>query len=443
MDIVNRKGSFVLLIGDILFFFLSLWLTLTIRYLDIPTADLFNAHLVPFSIIFIFSVFVFYIGGLYERHTLVLRDSLPNLLLKTQAINSGFAVLLFYFVPLFSVAPKTNLFIYLILSVLLDFIWRLVIFSSLFSKSKQRAVVIGSGEETDRLISEVNNNDLYPFVFSKVLDSEKINSEEAVADFKRTLFSDQISMVVADIYDKNVSQIWPKLYDSIFSGIQFVDSYRVYESIFEQAPLSLLNHGWFLKHVSLRNHFGYDFFKRLGDIVFSLLLGIPSLAIYPLVYLLIKFDDGGRLFYLDSRVGRGNKIFNLIKFRSMNEANGGQKVVSKVGRFLRKTRIDELPQLWNVLKGEMSLVGPRPEKIELTKLYKEQIPFYDIRNIIKPGLSGWAQLKQENHPHHAADLPATREKLSYDLYYIKNRSFLLDFKVALQTIRVLLSRKGK
>jgi lipopolysaccharide/colanic/teichoic acid biosynthesis glycosyltransferase len=116
--------------------------------------------------------------------------------------------------------------------------------------------------------------------------------------------------------------------------------------------------------------------------------------------------------------------------------------VTKVGNFLRKTRIDELPQLWNVLLGDISLIGPRPELPTGVAIYDKEIPYYNIRHLIKPGLSGWAQTHQENHPHHGPEVSLTKEKLTYDIYYIKNRSFWLDVKIALKTIKSLLSRSG-
>ncbi len=113
-----------------------------------------------------------------------------------------------------------------------------------------------------------------------------------------------------------------------------------------------------------------------------------------------------------------------------------------MGNILRKTRIDELPQLWNVLVGDISLIGPRPELPTGVAIYDKEIPYYNIRHLIKPGLSGWAQIHQENHPHHGAEVNLTREKLTYDIYYIKNHSFWLDIKIALKTIKALLSRTG-
>ena len=117
--------------------------------------------------------------------------------------------------------------------------------------------------------------------------------------------------------------------------------------------------------------------------------------------------------------------------------------VTRVGNLLRKTRLDEFPQLWNVLKGDISLIGPRPEFPDAVKHYTDEIPYYNVRHLIKPGLSGWAQIYQEQHPHHGVDTFRTADKLSYDLYYIKNRSFLLDIKIALRTVKTLASIAGR
>lgn len=116
--------------------------------------------------------------------------------------------------------------------------------------------------------------------------------------------------------------------------------------------------------------------------------------------------------------------------------------VTRVGGFLRVTRLDELPQLWNIVRGDLSLIGPRPEVPPLVQKYKQEIPYYNVRHLVRPGLSGWAQLYHDNHPHHGEAVEATREKLSYDLYYIKHRSLTLDLTIALKTIKKLLTRSG-
>ena len=163
-------------------------------------------------------------------------------------------------------------------------------------------------------------------------------------------------------------------------------------------------------------------------------------TIFVLVFIAIKLEDGGSIFYFQERVGVNGRIVRLSKFRSMSE--GGGEKITKCGRFLRKTRIDELPQLWSVLKGDLSLIGPRPEKPEFVALYERRIPYYNVRHLIKPGLSGWAQIHQDNPPKYGVQYDETALKLSFDLYYVKHRSYILDLQIALQTIRTLLSRTG-
>ena len=213
-------------------------------------------------------------------------------------------------------------------------------------------------------------------------------------------------------------------------------------------PVSLVGYDWFLENLSLSPKVSYDLVKRMMDVIISLPLALLSLIFYPFVFLAIKMDDGGEIFIRQSRIGQDNKHVEIIKFRSMSGLDEGEevlksrRVVTKVGTFLRKSRIDELPQLWNVLKGDISLIGPRPEIPALALKYEEEIPYYNVRHLIKPGLSGWAQIYHDNHPHHGTDFSETKMKLSYDLYYIKNRSFFLDLKIALKTIKALLSRTG-
>jgi len=168
----------------------------------------------------------------------------------------------------------------------------------------------------------------------------------------------------------------------------------------------------------------------------------------PLIGALIKLNSAGPIFYRQKRVGKNGKIFEIAKFRSMfkdAEKNGAQwanekdERITGMGKILRKTRIDELPQLWNVLKGEMSFIGPRPERPEFVEELQKQIPHYVMRHLVKPGLSGWAQIK---FPY-GASVEDAMEKLQYDLYYIKNRSFVLDLAITARTIAAVLSREGR
>jgi lipopolysaccharide/colanic/teichoic acid biosynthesis glycosyltransferase len=213
--------------------------------------------------------------------------------------------------------------------------------------------------------------------------------------------------------------------------------------------LSVVTHTWFLENVSLRPKRVYDIFKRGMDIIISAMLFIISLPFYVLVFILIKLEDRGPLFIVQERIGKNDEVIKILKFRSMTTNDQGEyssekaqtNKVTRVGLFLRQSRIDELPQLWNVLKGDVSLIGPRPELPALVKLYEKEISYYNTRHLIKPGLSGWAQI-YARHGHGQIATEETKEKLSYDLFYVKNRSLVLDITIALKTIRTLLSRSG-
>jgi lipopolysaccharide/colanic/teichoic acid biosynthesis glycosyltransferase len=240
----------------------------------------------------------------------------------------------------------------------------------------------------------------------------------------------------------------PSLYNLIFSGIIFIDMHKVYEDVFDRIPLSLIKYSWFLENISLAPKMTYDLLKRLMDIFIASVLGIISLIVYPFVIAAIKIEDRGPMFFKQVRVGKNGKTIHILKFRTMfirddiDVTQDSASRVMKVGNFLRRTRLDEIPQLWNVVRGDVSLIGPRPELPRLVAQYEKEIPYYGIRHLIKPGLSGWAQLYQDNHPHHGVAVAETKEKLSYDLYYLKNRSFMLDIRIALKTIKKLMSRSG-
>jgi len=444
MKSLNKTEPIILVIGDIVFLVASLWVTLLIRHFSIPNMDLWISHIAPFTILFLFWIFTFYVAGLYEKHTLILKNSLFGILLNTQVINAFLAVLFFYFIPYFAITPKTNLFIYLIVSFGFILFWRLIVFKKFLTpKNKQNAVIIGSGEEMKELRHEINNNDRYDFNFIQSIDLENYETDSFKEDVVNLVYEKDVSLIIADIKNPNVETILPQLYNLIFAKVQFVDKYKVYESIFDRVPVSMMSYNWFLENISSKNHISYDILKRLMDILISLPLGIFALVIYPFIALAIKLDDGGDIFFYDERMGKDNQKFKIAKFRSLHIAEGGEGSITRVGKFLRKTRLDEFPQILSVLKGELSLIGPRPERPSLVDVYREQVPFYNVRHLIKPGLSGWAQMKHDAHPHHGADSEATKDKLSFDLYYIKNRSFMLDLKIALQTVTVLLSQKGK
>ncbi len=444
----HKKEPLFLIIGDIFFLFFSLWLTLLIRFGELPSGDLYLTHLMPFSILFVVWLLVFFIAGLYEKHTVILRSRLPATVFNAQLANTIIAVLFFYFIPFFNITPKTNLFIYLVVFFILTLTWRIYGRNLFTAKNKQRAMLVGNGKEMRELYDEVNSNNRYDLIFTSFIDLDQsgINLEQEIG---HKVARQEIDLIVIDLNNNKVEPVLPTLYKLIFSNVQFVDMHKLYEEIFDRIPVTTIGYNWFLENVSTSPKIIYDTLKRMMDIVIALFFGTISLIFYPFVYIGTKIQDGGPLFIRQERVGENDKIIHILKFRSMttnDQGNYTDKNTNKVtpfGSFLRKSRIDEFPQFWNIVKGDLSFVGPRPELPLLVREYEKQLPYYNVRHLIKPGLSGWAQIYHEQHPHHGIDTQETQNKLSYDLYYIKNRSIMLDIKVILRTFRTFLSRAGR
>jgi len=215
--------------------------------------------------------------------------------------------------------------------------------------------------------------------------------------------------------------------------------------------LSLIDDRWLLQNVTLISHRFYDMFKRGTDIVWGLVLGAVTLILLPFVALAIKLEDGGPILLAQKRIGKHAKEVTLYKFRSMAHSDNGvwkigehgehgENHITRVGAFLRRTHIDEFPQAWNVLKGDISIVGPRPDIKGLFDTIVETVPFYKLRYSITPGLTGWAQTTQQYEQGNLSpqSLDETRSRLQYDLYYLKNRSVLLDLKIIFRTFKLLL-----
>ncbi len=457
MKIVNKKETSLLLGGDILILVLSLWLTLLLRTGQKPSTSSFVEHLLPFGIIFVIWLFIFFIVGLYEKHTTLFKSHLPTRIFNTQIFNSFLAVVFFYFVPYFGIKPKITLFIYIAISSALLLSWRIYGQKVFGLKVREKAMILGRGEEMDLLLREVNNNIRYGLEFVSSFDLDKLGD----IDFEKEIISQidrrDISVIVLDLQNDLLKKNRSALYNLLFSKIHFVNISLLYEDIFDRIPLSLISYDWFLENISLSTGIIYDLFKRLIDLTFSFTLGLFSLIFYPFICLAIKLEDHGPIFIIQKRIGKNNKLIKIIKFRTMsfndneeknpkiNENLSEQRVnkITKVGSFLRKSRLDEIPQLWNVWKGDLSLIGPRPELPALAEIYEKEIPYYNIRHLITPGLSGWAQLYHENHPHQGANIFETKNKLSYDLFYVKNKSLLLDIKITLKTVKIILSRSGR
>jgi lipopolysaccharide/colanic/teichoic acid biosynthesis glycosyltransferase len=448
MTTAFRPRTLVLFLGDLVFFTLSLWLSLFLRTLVLPSYGLFMAHLVPFSLLFVVWVVVFFIAGLYESRLLHYgRRQLTATLLIAQLFNTLIAALFFFLVPLFGIAPKTLLVIYSAVAVLLVLFWRAWLYPWFGLTRQETAIVVGEGTEIDELVAILRDAPRSPV---SIVQTIAPSSGDFSYTVRTALEQYRPTFVIAHWQDVQVSSAFSGLVNYLHHGVRFIDAMGLYEEVFGRVPLSVLDEEWLARNVSRYAHTLYDPLKRLMDVLVGLVGGVVSLVVYPFIIAAIKLEDGGSVFVRLPRVGEGGRTVHILKFRSMTGNDAGdygasgksQLRVTRVGKFLRVSRLDEIPQLWGVVMGNLSLIGPRPETPALVEIYEKEIPYYGVRHLITPGLSGWAQLYHDNHPHHGTDTEATREKLSYDLYYLKHRSLMLDGAIVLKTIKKLLTRSG-
>lgn len=450
MIISSKKEKLFLLIGDIFIFVLSLWLSIFLRNGGIPSWIVFKEHIIPFIFIFIAWIIVFFIAGLYDKYTAILKDSMPEIILNTQIVNSAIAVGFFYLIPYFGIAPKTILFLDLIISFVLVYAWRIYYHSVLGIKRKEQAIIIGRGVEMKNLAKEINDNPRSELKFVLSIDLDEEQGISYVQNVIEKIKTDNVNIIVIDLKDKGIEPILAILYTQIFNGVRFIDMEEIYEDVFDRVSLSFIKHDWFLENISLKYNFAYIIAKRLFDIVVSVIILIVLIPIFPIIAIAIMIETkNSKILISQKRIGEGGREIKIHKFLTMLIDDGGDENLRKqnrhtcVGKFFRKTRIDELPQAWNVIVGDLSLVGPRPELPLFVDIYNKEIPYYSVRHIIRPGLSGWAQICQNNPPKGDVNFDDTKVKLSYDLYYLKNKSLMLDLNIALKTLKTLLSRKGK
>jgi lipopolysaccharide/colanic/teichoic acid biosynthesis glycosyltransferase len=454
----RTRELLLLIIGDILCFIAALWMMLTLRYLEWPTAERIDAHFGPFLTLTAVWIFIFYVAGLYDKHTVFLKSTLLSRIINTQLVNTLVAALLFIIIP-FGIAPRVNLVIYMLISIALIAIWRLKLFNYFSPKERHRALLIADGHEAVELVDEINNNDRYNYSFVRLIDGEMAGkAEDFEAKLLQLIERERIQIIVANPRSPYIEKVLPSLFDLAFLKFEFtfLDFYKVYEDTFDRVPLSALRYDWFIAHVSQSRSIVYDFGKRAIDIVGSLVLGAVLLLLLPFIYLAIKLE--GRIngvFMTQQRIGQYNAPVEVLKIQTMTANDTASATwttedkqkgneITRVGNFLRKTSIDELPQVWNILKGEMSLIGPRNDIAGLGKRLSEEIPYYTMRNFVKPGVTGWAQTHQRYMGTNISpqSIEESKVRLTYDLYYVKNRSLMLDIEIALRTLKTLLSRFG-
>ncbi len=395
----------------------------------------------PFTVIFGFWLIIFYIVGLYDPKNLKNTPDFFKIFFSSLTVCGTLAIILFYLIPAFGITPKTNLFILLIFFSLALYIWRITYNNFLTAgRPINKILLVGYNKTTEELVNQIANNPQFGYEV-KFWMKEGLQDKE-FEHLSQIILANEINLIVVPAHIKKSSKAARLIYKNLVLGIEVVDLAELYEKVFLKVPLAELEEVWFLENLA-KSHKIYEFFKRPIERILAILLGILFLPLIGAVGLLTGLTSRGPIIYKQKRVGRGESEFTIYKFRTMvvdAEKNGPQfatpvgkdKRSTPLGALLRRTHLDELPQLLNILKGELSLVGPRPERPEFVIRLKKEVPFYELRHVVRPGITGWAQINYR----YGASAEDTFEKLQYDLYYLKNRSLILDVIILIKTLKL-------
>jgi len=428
------KKRFLMLVmvgGDILLMYFSILVTLALRHRDLSvlSPERIIIHFIYFS--FVFAAWFLFLVLLDFYEIPPLKDwfeffSRLIVFLFLAFISGGFY---FYFRP--NITPKTILFLNVLVFGFYMFLWRFLIntFLSIIN-FKQKIIIIGSRPELKEISPSVLTKNKY-----------KLITRFPAENIRETSFKKQAENIKPDFIilalipaEKDIIQ---KNFSNLPLGFNYINFKDFYEELFEKVPTHSINETWFLENFRGRSKI-HEHFIRLLDIALSALGLIFTVLLLPFVITSIKVSSPGPILYRQKRIGKDGKPFILYKFRTMRkdaEQSGAQWSVEGdprqtfVGRILRASHIDEFPQFYNIIKGELSFVGPRPERPEFVEKLEQKITFYNLRHLIKPGLTGWAQIRY----HYGSTVEDAREKLKYDLYYIKHRSPLFYLGIVSKT----------
>ncbi len=458
LRIFGKKYPFrklILFFGEGLFLFLSLSL---ITFLKEPYA-LWDNPLTWFRLTFIVIVCLL---CLYYFDLYTFRKGYSYFEMSTrlfQALGSASIFLGFTYFLFPALMPGRGIFlIELITFIFFSSIWRyFYIWILKRDIGSKPAIIVGQGDAIKRLLVELEENSDCGYRICGIIYPQKVDSNlEQYGNLKIYYgFEDilgkaielQAEEIIVAMDEKRGILPIDELLRCKMQGLPIKDGETFIEEITGKLAIDSINPSWLIFKEGFRKSQSTFIGKRITGIFFSLIGLIFSLPITLVTVLAIKLESKGPIFFRQTRVGKDGRKFEVIKFRSMRTdaekdgakwASADDDRVTRVGRIIRKLRIDEIPQMWNVLKGDMNFVGPRPERPEFVKDLAKKIRYYDQRHCVQPGITGWAQI---NYPY-GASIEDAKRKLEYDLYYIKHMSVLLDLYIILKTVKTILFREG-
>ncbi len=314
----------------------------------------------------------------------------------------------------------------------------------------ERVYVLGTGERALRLVQGLRQNPEIGIEIASWTGKMEgaVTRDSVAAHLMDAVQKQKVHRVIVAMPDRRGTIPMHELLQLRMQGVKIEEATTWLEKMSGKIEIENLYPSWLVFGQGFRRSASFILIRRVISVVISLACLTLSLPLIPLIVLAIRLDSKGPIFYTQARVGKSGRIFNVVKFRTMRqdaEAGSGPQWagdndprVTRVGKFLRSTRLDEIPQLWCVLKGDMAFVGPRPERPEFIALLSKEIPYYGVRHMVRPGLTGWAQVKYK----YGSTVGDAREKLQYDLFYIKNASIGLDLLIMFLTVKTVLLRRG-
>ncbi len=413
----------------------------------------------PFWYWFLPVLWILLINELYDiRRASNWRDILRGILIGAAA-GAGFYLIIFFLSEPDSL-PRRGVAIFILCTVALTFLWRLI-YIKIFTHPQfmRQVLVVGAGKAGGTLCSVVDGIKPPPFHVVGLIDDNPAKIGTQIECFSVLGGSEQLEALavqngITDVIVAISGEMRPEMFRALVNvqekGIAIHSMPAIYEELLGRVPIFLLQSDWILRSFVDQAQAGglYDVIKRLLDLIGGLIGSILLLILFPLVALLTLIETGWPVIFTQRRLGMFGEEYWTFKFRTMVKEAAQEKAqvtitndrrITRVGRILRKSHLDEWPQFWNVLRGEMSLVGPRPEQSELVEALQTNIPFYRARLLVKPGITGWAQVNFG----YAATVEDTAVKLEYDLYYIKHRSLLLDLVIMLRTFGAVVGFSGR
>jgi len=457
---------YILITVDVLLILAALFLY--IRYFHpnaLQTYHTFLDNVLWISVIVALWFIYSYLFNLYKLSNV---DRITTTI-KNTILTAVLTALTYLFMPFLSPTfPESRLpaFVLMGAMIVLVLLWRLC-YAAFFIHPilTKKAIVVGAGYTGREIVKKLLHNPsiyhntgykIYGYIdddgnkVGKIYDELKVlGNGESLIKYARRLDVDEIIMAIPEQENLSAS-LYSGMIDCENAGIRVIQATQIYEEQTGKVMIKIKEHSYYLTNpysIVHKDNF-YSLFNRIINISCAIIAGLFFIVVLPFVWIGNLLLNRGPLFYSQDRVGENNKQFSIIKFRTMivdaEKKSGPQFAqkndarITKVGNVLRKTRLDELPQFWNILRGDINLIGPRPERAFFVDELSKQIPFFKLRNAVKPGLTGWAQVKH----HYASDFDDTLVKLQYDLYYIKHRSLLLDLIIIFKTIAVMIKFKG-